>query len=268
MANRRKIIAPAAASKRLSPQERAIEKKRALFRSLRASSTYDFDPDTYDWAKQGEHFDDVSDEEWSLVWRHVLAGSQIHPTNESRVRELVNDAAYSSGWFAEYGGELHISRADYRRFAEEDRRFLRKAQQFRNEMNAFFGEVPTDHKDPFDPWDVYRPVMPALDDLADYLQRRIDDDERRALIVEDAPNSVKRELDQWRARLLVVWGSECGLAIQNTKHLRGFLLDALRPYMPRAELTDRMAKHFINKWLAGGVKDPGPSLLYRLREDK
>ena len=52
---------------------------------------------------------------------------------------------------------------------------------------------------------------------------------------------------------MIIWETACKLEVRNTKKLRGFLLDAQRPYMPRAELTDRMAKHFIKRWVSGDV---------------
>jgi hypothetical protein len=256
-------------SKKPSPQQRAIEKQRALWRELSFGKVYDdFDPDTFDWEKYGEHFDNLSDDEWELVWRHVVSAARdrLLP-DETRVRGLVDNAAYSSGWFFGYG-ELHISRADYRRFADEKRHFLKKTRNFRNEMAEFLGEPPCDHKEPYDPWDSWRPVLPALDDLAKFLEHQIAQDEEAGsfMIKHDPANSAKPELDIWRARLVRAWRDECSLPVKNTTHLRGFLLDALRPYMPRAELTDRMAKHFLNRWIAGKVQDPGISLLDRLTD--
>jgi hypothetical protein len=264
-----KAAVSAPASKKLSPQQRAIKKKRALWRELNVGKVYeDFNPDTFNWEEYGEQFDNLSDEEWALVWRHVVAALTDKPLpDQTSVRELVDDAAYSSGWFAEYG-ELHISRADYRQLADEKRRFLKNLQHFRSEMAEFFGERPCDHKEPYDPWDSWRPVLPVLDDLAVNLENSIVQDEEAAAFIMkyDPPNAAKPELDTWRARLVMAWKKECGLPVSNTRHLRGFLLDALRPYMPRAELTDRMAKHFLKRWLAGKVRNPGVSLLDRLKD--
>jgi hypothetical protein len=258
----------AQASKKLTPQQRAIEKKRAEWRALGVGSAHDFDPDTFNWEKYGEHFDRLSDDEWAAVWRHVCAASGKPLPDETRLRELVDDAAYSSGWFAGFG-ELHISRADYRRFAGEKRRFLKRVQEFRHQMAEFFGEPPCDHKEPYDPWGLYRPVIPLLDDLAAILEHRIAQNEETAASIKgDPPNAAKPKLDLWRARLVLAWQNECGLPVENNKQLRGFLLDALQPYMPRAELTDRIAKHFVKRWLAGEVKNPGTSLLQRLKADK
>jgi hypothetical protein len=273
MSEPRSPTASAQACKKLSPQQRAIQKKRDQWREWRASGksfTNDFDPDTFNWEEYGEHFDELSDEEWAAVWKHVVAPrAEKTLPDEANIRDLVNDAAYSSGWFVGHR-ELHISRADYRRFADEKRRFLKKAQQFRQEMIEFLGEPPSDHKEPYDPWDFCRPVIPVLDDLAAVLDHRIAQDEEAAAFMQnkDPPNAAKPELDQWRARLVLAWQDGCGIPIENTNHLRGFLLNALRPYMPRAELTDRMAKHFIKRWRAGEVKNPGTSLLQRLKRDK
>ena len=251
------------ANQKLTPQQRAIEKKRALLREFRAS---DFDPDTYDWQKHGEYFDNLSDDEWAGVWKHVRFASHREPLpDEARVRELVDDAAISSGWFAEWGGELHFSRADYHGFAIENRRFLKKIQQFCHDMADFFGAPPCDHKEPYDPWARYRPVIPALDHLSAVLERKITEDEHNASSADDPPNAAKPELDAWRAGLMLVWQNECRLPIENSKSLRGFLIAALRPYVPGQ--TDRMAKHFITKWLAGKVTAP-PMSLRQLFGDK
>lgn len=249
------------APKNPTPQQRAIEKKRALFRELRSSGLrLDFDPDTYDWEKHGEYFDRLSDAEWAVVWKRIRAASaEPLSVGEAHIRELVNDAAMSSGWFAEFGGELHFWRADYLRFAETYRVFLKKVQTFRQEMVQFFGTPPDDHKDPYDPWKRYRPVVSVLDRLAKDIESDIAERESKASKAENPPNAAQLELDVWRARLLMVWQNECGLPIANTKQLRGFLIAALQPYMPRAELTDTMAKHFIKRWLAGKVKQPGLS---------
>lgn len=255
----------APATKKATPQRRAIEKKRAFWRD---KAYADFDPDNFDWEKYGQHFDNLSNEEWALVWRHVIGAVGDKPLpDEMRVRERVDDAAHSSGWFFEFG-ELHISQTDYRRFADNKRRFLKRMQQFRSEMAEFFGDRPLDPKEPCDPWDHWRPVLPALDDLGAVLEYRITLDERAAAFMAeyDPPNAAKPEMDKWRARLVMVWEEECSLPIRNTKYLRGFLLDALRPYMPRTELTERMAKHFIRRWLAGEVRNPGISLLERLKD--
>jgi integrase len=101
------------AGRKLSPQERWIEKERAYWREQLASGSFsisDFDPDTFDWKKYGEHFDPLSDEEWAPVWAHVVAASTRVPS-EARVRELVNDAVLFSGRFAEYS-VLHSRRRD------------------------------------------------------------------------------------------------------------------------------------------------------------
>jgi hypothetical protein len=235
-----------------SPQQRAIAKKRALFRRLQSSGLLDFDE------KNGEYFDRLSDAEWTVVWKRVRAASaESLSVDEAHIRELVDDAAMSSGWFAEFGGELHFFRRDYLRFAETYRVFLKKVQTFRQEMVQFFGTPPDDHKDPYDPWEWYRPVASVLDRLVKDLEREIAERESNASRAESPPNAAQLELDARRARLVTVWQNECGLPVANTKQLRGFLIAALQPYMPRAELTDTMAKHFIKRWLAGTVKQPG-----------
>jgi hypothetical protein len=254
--------------RKLSPQERAIAEKRAYWREQLSSerlSNSEFDPDTFDWKKYGEHFAPLSDEEWAPVLAHITAASKRVPS-EARVRELVNDAAFFSGWFAEYS-EYCLTQADFRRNAAKLRRALSKVASFQRDLNEFFGTPDWDYKDPFDPWGPWRNILPQLDDLAKVLEHQISVSERDADAAKehDVPRAAKPELDRWRARLLLVWENECKLPVRNSKHLRGFLLEAMRPYMPRAELTHRMAKYFIKRWLAGELERPGPSLGQRLK---
>jgi hypothetical protein len=101
--------------------------------------------------------------------RHVIAAFGGRPLpDQNRVRELVDDASFSSGWFFGFG-TLRIFHSDYRKFADKKRRFLRKTLQFRDELAEFFGEPDIDPKEPYDPWGEWRHVVPALDDLAKIL---------------------------------------------------------------------------------------------------
>jgi hypothetical protein len=251
-----------------SPQERAIEEKRAYWREQLSSghlSISDFDPDTFDWRKYGEHFAPLSDEEWIPVWAHVAAASKRLPS-EARVREFVDDAAFFSGWFVDYG-EYRMTQADSRRHANELRRVLSKIANFRRDLTEFFRPPDWDYKDPFDPWGPWRNILPQLDDLTRVLEHQISMCEVSADSAKkyDPPSAAKPILDRWRGRLLLVWEKECKLPVRNSKHVRGFLLEAMRPYMPRAELTDRMAEYFIKRWIAGKVERPGPSPGQRLK---
>ena len=134
------------------------------------------------------------------------------------------------------------------------------------EIAEFIGEPPTDFKEPYDPWDLYRPIVPRLQHLEQRLEREIRRYDERESNAQNSPNAAKPKLDEWRARLVRSWESECHLPIENSKPLRGFLLAALHPYMPKLHMTDRMASHFITRWRAGEIKDPGSSLLRRLRD--
>lgn len=249
--------------------KRAIEKKCAEWREWRSLGykwAADFDADSHDWERYGNLFDPLSDDEWARVWKHILNASGHEPSiDEVRVRNLVDDAALSSGWFAEFG-ELHISQADFRRFATEKQSFASKVQEFRRVLAEFFGEPPTDHTEPYDPWERDRPILAALDRLHAVLEARIAQDIEASSFMKgkDFPNAAQPELDRWRARLVLIW-QQNGLPITNTKELRGFLLDVLQPYM-LGQLTDRSARHFIARWLAGEIRDPGDSLVQRLRD--
>jgi hypothetical protein len=261
-----------ASHKKLTPHQRAIEKKRAIFRELQSSGVrLDFDPDTYDGGNtEKQYFDRLSNDEWAVVWKRIShASSEPALIDEARIRELVDDAAMSSGWFAEYGGEARYwSRAQLKQYANEKHRFLKKLQTFRHEIVVFLGPPSEDYPEFYDPWERYRPVVPVLDRLAAQLEHEIGEYKREVSTATDPPNAAKPELDLWRARLLLAWQNECHLRIENTKHLRGFLIAALEPYMPRAELTDRMAKHFIKRWLSGKVEMPVGFSYLDLRGDK
>jgi hypothetical protein len=250
-----------------TPQQRAIEKKRARWRKARAAGhrwAAHRDPDTYDCEKEGQHFDRLSDDEWALVWKRVRAASPDKSLDEARVRRLVDAAALSSGWFVGFGGEIHFYRANYRQFADISRRFLKKVQTFRHELTKFFGAPPDGD---WDPWEEYRRVVPLLDQLTAELECEVSEDEGNASSAENPANASEPKLDDWKARLVLIWQNECGLPIKNTKQLRGFLIDALQPYMRPTELTDTPAKYFIKRWLEGKVKNPGVQI-FEFSEDK
>jgi hypothetical protein len=240
--------------KKPTPQQRAIEKKRARLRKSRAVGHRSHrDPDTYDWEKEGQHFDGLSDDEWALVWKRVRAASPDKSLDEAQLRQMVDRAALSSGWFVEHGGEINLYSV-YRRFADENQRFVEKVQTFRRELSDFLCEPRDDDYDP------YRKLVPTLEHLAAQLQHDIAEDERIASTLENPPNAAQPKLDAWRGRLVTIWERECGLPLENTKHLRGFLIEALQPYIRPAQLTDRMVGYFIKRWLAGKVPKPPPWL--------
>jgi hypothetical protein len=238
-------------TKKPNPQQRAIEKKRARWREWRAKGyRVRHDPD---FESEGQHFDGLSDEEWIPVWKALQSASPNKCLEEARLREMIDLAASSSGWFVEYGGELNFYRADYRRFADESRHFLEKVEIFRHELSEFCPEEPDNAHDP---WLEYR-IM--LDQLAAQLKRKIAEDEHIESTLENRSNAAQSELDAWRARLLLIWKEECDLPIANTKKLRAFLIAALQPYMPNAA-TPTIAKYFIKKWLNGKVPNLPPIL--------
>jgi hypothetical protein len=240
-------------SKQSSPQQRAIARKRALWHELRETNKRIPDPDSYKFEKLGNHFDKLSDAEWSPVWqsvsRAVGTGSKL---NEMRIRERVDDAAYSSGWFVGFGGEFQMYSSHWLARAEECRRILGKCAAFREQLLDFFGDPPG-----YDPWDFFRPIISALAELEQVLEAEIST-YQDAKHVKSPPNAVKTELDAWRTRLILIWRDECGLPAKNNKALRNFLVTCLEPYTIQ---NDKMAKDFIAKWRAGKVPKLGLSLL-------
>jgi hypothetical protein len=273
-------------TKKPNPQQRAIEKKRAQWREWRAKGyRVRHDPDTYNFESERQHFDRLSDEEWAPVWEALQSASPKKSLEETRLRELIDFAAISSGWFVECDGELIWYPADYRRFAREKRDFSKKAKTFQRELSDFLADHAPDgaflharpsrvlHAHAVDSsgleskppdndyvfWLEYRELIPVLDQLATELERDIAEDEGKASTLKNPSNPAEPKLDAWRARLLLIWSEEIDLPIANTKLVRGFLIAALQPYMPNAA-TDRMAKAFISKWLHGKVPKPPPLL--------
>lgn len=245
------------------PQARALERMRLLYEE----GGY---LDEFEELKQYSHFDELSDDEWSAVWRHVLAASNECPSaDESRLRFLVDGAAYSSGWF--FGFKIHSGpkRSDLKTWTAEASAFLKRVRDFRGAATKFFGEPDEDPTEPYDPWP-QRWILAHLDNLALAVESHI----RRETIElkqspPDQPNSLKPELDLWRARLMLAWSETCGLSTKNSKHLRGFLLDAQRPYLTAGApelLTDRMARHFLERWNGGEIPKPDTSLWVLLHD--
>ena len=55
------------------------------------------------------------------------------------------------------------------------------------------------------------------------------------------------------ARLILVWSEGCHLTSKNSRHLRWFTMDALRPHQT---VTERMAEQFIERWNRGKIPRP------------
>jgi hypothetical protein len=115
---------------------------------------------------------------------------------------MINSAAFSSGWFVEFGGELVWYPADYRQFARKNRSFLETLKTFRRELSDFLPEPPDDEEDP---WLEYRELLPVLDQWATELECDIAEDESKASTLKDPSNAAQPKLDAWRARLLLIW---------------------------------------------------------------
>lgn len=236
-----------------SPQQRAIARKRSLWRELQKNNPSIPDPDKYDFGKDGKHFDKLSNAEWSHVWKSVR--SALDPGSlaiESNVRKRVDDAAYSSGWFVGNAGELHFSSRDYRIFSDKHRSFLKKLVNFRKQLSAYLGQK--NDGDRYDPWNQFRRANSLLGQLENAVGREIVSFDEQASQADSDPNAAKRELDVWRARLILIWQDRCGLPVRNTKALRAFLITSLAPYTVQ---NDKMAKDFIAKWISGKVPRPG-----------
>lgn len=221
-----------------TPQQRALAKKLALWTADGDNSDPDFGSLSY--------FDPLSDDEWSQVWVHALAAG-AQPADEGRLRAMVDRAAISSGYFADYG-TVDDSNVPFRETAKEYAAIAAKVSDFRNEIAKLFVE-PSNPGD--DMWSGYRHLLSDLDRLAARLKRQGESAKQKVAAVSTrTPNAAKPKLDLWRGGLVVAWSS-CGLAIKNSKELRGFLLAALGPYSVGA--TDRAARAFIVRYLRGGV---------------
>jgi hypothetical protein len=209
-------------------------------------------------------FSYLSDTEWSSVWDHVKSVLGQGPLpDEAHIRELVDHSAMLSGYFSSYG-EIGLDRQTYSRIVKRDRKFLKETESFISAAVEFFGE-PDGSSEPYDPWPD-RKIIGELWALRVNVKRDIERAEWEARDAEPAPpNTAKPERDKWMARLILVWSEGCQLTSKNSKHLRGFIIDALRPYQTGI-VTDRMAEQFIERWNSGKIARPsrGPFGLFKL----
>jgi hypothetical protein len=170
-----------------TPQQRAIEKKRVRWRKSREKGEpfwATVDPETYDFESEGQHFDRLSDDEWAPIWKSIQAASPNKPVEESRLRELVDRAAFSSGWFVGHVGELVFYSANYAELADRNRAFQVKVQTSRHELIDFFGEVPADG---YDAWMEHRQLLSALDGFAAQIQGDVAEYEAMAARTKSRP---------------------------------------------------------------------------------
>jgi hypothetical protein len=235
-----------------TPHQRAVLRKKALWHKLRETNRSVPDPEAFDFDAQGYHFDRLSDVEWLPIRKCLSQTLAGHLPDEACIRELIDDAAISSGFFFGAGGELYIPPKIDRQIAKQRRSFLFKLMEFEEQTLIFFGEPSDD----WDPWDEFRPILSQLQVLKKRVEKDLEFYKSRAL-ASATSNAAKPQLDTWRARLILIWRDKCGLPVKNTKALRAFLSLCLEPYVAQSE---KPAKDFIAKWRAGKVPSPGVSL--------
>jgi hypothetical protein len=181
--------------------------------------------------------------------------------NEVRIRKLVNDSALLSGYFFDFG-EIGLYRQTYLEFGKRLRKFLKETESYISVAAKFFGE-PDDSSESYDPWPE-RKILGELEKLRANVKWRISKEEWFSRDAEPTPSSAaKPERDKWMARLILVWSEGCQLTSKNSKHLRGFIMDALRPYQP---VTERMVEQFIERWNSRKIPRPlrGPFGMFDL----
>ena len=215
-------------------------------------------------AARDSRFSNLSETEWSSVWSHVKAASgKASLPDEAHIRKLVDNSALLSGYFSDFG-EIGVDKQTYSELIKESRKFLEETESFISAAAIFFGE-PDDSSDPYDPWPE-RKILRELEKLRASVIWRIERLEWEARDAEPAPpNTAKPERDKWMARLILVWSEVCQLPSKNSKHLRGFIIDALRPYQT-GTVTERMAEQFIERWNSGKITRPwrGPFGMFNL----
>jgi hypothetical protein len=206
----------------------------------------------------------LSDTGWLSVWDHVKSVSGQGPLpDEARIRELVDHSAMLSGHFRSFG-EIGLDRQTYSAIVKRNRKFLKEIESFVSAAAEFFG-WPGDSSDRYDPWPE-RKIIGELWALRDNVKLSIEKAECEARDAEPAPpNTAKPERDKWMARLILVWTEGCKLPSKNSKHLRGFIIDAMRPYQTGI-ITERMAEQFIERWNSGKIARPsrGPFGMFKL----
>ena len=197
----------------------------------------------------------LSETEWASIWNHIKAASGEAPLpNEARIRKQVDVSALLSGYFFDFV-EFGSYKQTYLQHAKRSRKFLEETKSFISAAVEFFGEPDNSSSDTYDPWPE-RKILGELENLRVHVKRTIWIDERSAREAEPAPpNTAKPERDKWMAGLILVWTEGCKLPSKNSKHLRGFIMDALRPYQT-GTVTERMAEQFIERWNCGKIPRP------------
>jgi hypothetical protein len=200
-------------------------------------------------------FRPLVDAEWEAVWSHVkLASGNAPLADEARVRKWVDYSAQLSGCFAGHS-VIGFDKQMFSRLAKEARKFLRETKSYILSATKFFGDPDDGSAESSDPWPE-RKILTNLRELQLLLIHRIETLERSGKEVESSPgNAAKEDRDRWMARLTMVWSGPCRLSSKNSKHLRGFLVDALVPYQHQ-DVSHRGAEHFVARWNAGKIPRP------------
>lgn len=266
---RRKKLTPAMVRAKLPPMLPALTKSQKTRLSESASIEFSqSDRQEIERSRAGlrPQFRYLSDTEWSSVWDHVKSVLGQGPLpDEAHIRELVDHSAMLSGYFSSYG-EIGVDRQIYSELVKQSRKFLEQTESFTSTAAEFFGDPDDGSSEPFDPWWPERKILGELEKLKVSVNWRLERLEWEARDAEPAPqNTAKPERDKWMARLILVWTEGCKLPSKNSKHLRGFIIDALRPYQTGI-VTERMAEQFIERWNSGKITRPsrGPFGMFNL----
>jgi hypothetical protein len=212
---------------------RAVEKKRKI-------------APKYNWAAlaaKTPYFDPLSDDEWQNVWRQITcasAGKKAHRTenvrslDSKRIRMLVDRAAARSGWFGDSFSELHFPRPVLEETLKEHAALLGRISDLRREATIYFRE-----RDDLFTLSLLRKGLFAASRA---VSRNMKSTRSYLQCAQSVPSASKPERDSWMGLLMLVWKQECHLPTDNSKHLRNFIMEALRPYMPH--IKERMRASF------------------------
>lgn len=182
-------------------------------------------------------FAPLTDAQWRTVWQHVVAACEASGSAlpvESAIRKWVDAAAFESGHFKDCMTSSWPTKATVRRWHEETEAFANKVAAFRVDAAEHFGPEISGGEDDVELWP--RSLLGQLDELMDKLNGRLRSyEEWWHPEARDNPYPrAEPERDLWMARLILVWRDDCRLEAKNSKHLRGFLVAAVRPYLGAA----------------------------------
>jgi hypothetical protein len=137
---------------KLTPGQRALA-------ALREACPVPFEDDD---PKEKPKFAKPNDEEWSTVWKIVLPLLQ-RPAGEleAKVRSRVDNSAYLSGYFRNFGYATCFQKGAISRQLKEKEQYLKAVRSFRKATAEMIGPEcgGGDDDSTFDPYDEYKAMI-------------------------------------------------------------------------------------------------------------